>query len=138
MKQGKAKGHEVVIALRQQRAMDMRMLGFSYRAIAKDCGVNEATSYKDVQSALSSLDKVKKDTAEKMREMELVRLDHMTQRLAGDVNKGDTKAILAEVRIMERRAKLCGLDEPTKAEMVGPIKFTLDIGTLGENEDYND
>ena len=97
MKQGKAKGHEVVIALRQQRAMDMRMLGYSYRAIAKDCGVNEATSYKDVQSALSSLDKVKKDTAEKMRDMELVRLDHMTQRLAADVNRGDTKAILAEV-----------------------------------------
>ena len=116
----------------------MRMLGYSYRAIAKDCAVNEATSYKDVQSALSSLDKVKKDTAEKMREMELVRLDHMTQRLAADVNKGDTKAILAEVRIMERRARLCGLDEPTKAEVVGPIKFTLDIGTLGEKEDDND
>ena len=39
---------------------------------------------------------------------------------------------------MERRAKLCGLDEPTNAEVVGPIKFTLDIGTLGENEDDND
>ena len=135
MKQGKAKGHEVVIALRQQRAMDMRMLGYSYRAIAKDCGVNEATSYNDVQSSLSSLDKVKKESAERMREMELVRLDHMTQRLASDVNKGDTKAILAEVRIMERRARLCGLDEPTKAEVVGPMKFTLDIGTLGEHGD---
>ena len=72
----------------------MRMLGFSYRSIAKDCGVNEATSYYDVQNALSSLDKVKKDTAEKMREMELVRLDHMTQRLAADVKRETRRLFL--------------------------------------------
>ena len=132
---GSPKGHEAVKAVRQQRALDMRMLGFSYRAIAKDCGVTEGTSYSDVQSAIASLDVIKKDKAERIRELELIRLDHMTQRLAADVNRGDTKAITTEVRIMERRAKLCGLDEPTKAELSGPIKFTLDIGTLGENED---
>ena len=59
----------------------------------------------------------------------------MTQRLAADVQRGDTKAITTEVRIMDRRAKLLGLDEPTKSEMSGPVKFTLDIGTLGENQD---
>tara|TARA_R110000824_G_scaffold392619_1_gene591138 strand:+ start:74 stop:481 length:408 start_codon:yes stop_codon:yes gene_type:complete len=132
---GSPKGHKAAKAVRQQRALDMRMLGFSYRAIAKDCGVTEGTSYRDVQSAIASLDVIKKDKAERLRDMELMRLDHMTQRLAADVQRGDTKAITTEVRIMDRRAKLLGLDEPTKAEMSGPVKFTLDIGTLGENQD---
>ena len=135
---GSPKGHEAVKAVRQQRALDMRMLGFSYRAIAKVCKVTEGTSYSDVQSAIASLDAIKKDKAERLRELELIRLDHMTQRLAADVNRGDTKAITTEVRIMDRRAKLLGLDEPTRAEVSGPIKFTLDIGTLGENEEDND
>jgi transposase len=135
MQQGSPKGHEVKKAIRQQRALDMRMMGYSYRAIAKDTGVSEGTAYNDVQSSLASLDQVKKGQAERLRELELVKLDHAETRLAKHINNGDVKAILAMVRISERRAKLTGLDAPTKAEISGPMKFTLDIGTLGENED---
>ena len=132
------KGQDAGKAVRQQRALDMRMLGYSYRAIAKDTGVTEGTSYSDVQSALSSLDEVKKVKAERLRELELLKMDHAETRLAQQINNGDIKAILAMVRISERRAKLAGLDAPIKSEMLGPMKFTLDIGTLGEDEDNND
>jgi len=42
-------------------------------------------------------------------------------------------AIVVAVKIMERRAKLLGLDALPKTEVSAPIKFTLDLGTLGEH-----
>jgi hypothetical protein len=37
------------------------------------------------------------------------------------------------VKVLERRAKLLGLDALPKADVSTPIQFTLDLGTLGEH-----
>jgi hypothetical protein len=127
------KGQHATKALRQNAALELRTLGYSYRAIATKCGVNESTSYGDVQNAIGLLDNIRREKAEQYRTLELLRLDAMTLSLTEKIDSGDTKAIVVAVKIMERRAKLLGLDALPKTEASAPIKFTLDLGTLGEH-----
>jgi hypothetical protein len=54
------------------------------------------------------------EKAEQIRELELKRLDRFQRSLQPAANKGDAKAVLAILKVMERRAKLLGLDAPTK------------------------
>ncbi|MDA1088655.1 MAG: sigma factor-like helix-turn-helix DNA-binding protein [Verrucomicrobia bacterium] len=129
------KGQHAKKAVRQATALELRIQGLSYRAIATECGVNMSTAYSDVQHALGLLDDVRREKAEQYRALELLRLDAMTLSLSAKIDLGDTKAILVAVKIMERRAKLLGLDNPQAAEASGPFKFTLDIGTLGESSE---
>jgi hypothetical protein len=55
-----------------------------------------------------------------VRELELTRLDAMLLPLWRRVQAGEEKAIDRALRIMERRARLLGLDAPTRGELSGP------------------
>ena len=131
------KGQHAKKALRQNAALDLRLLGHSYRAIAAECGVNESTAYHDVQNALGLLDAIRRDKAEQYRALELLRLDALTLSLSAKIDLGDTRAILAAVKIMERRAKLLGFDALPTAEVVAPMTFTLDLGPLGAPTEHD-
>jgi hypothetical protein len=78
-------------------------------------------AYHDVHDELERLDAVKKERAEKLRELDLARLDRATLALGRKIQAGDERAIMAMVRIMERRARLAGLDQAVehKHEQVG-------------------
>jgi hypothetical protein len=80
--------------------------------------VSEKTAYYDIQDELGRLDKVRQDKAERLRDLEGRRLDQLTVALAPGIRNGEPRAILAAVRLMERRAKLFGLDAPT--QLSGP------------------
>ena len=55
------------------------------------------------------------------------------------VEVGDLKAVGQAVRISERRARLLGLDTPTKVEGGEvPISFTLDLGSKGHGRTEED
>ena len=62
--------------------------------------------------------------------MELHRLDKMTPKMMEFAVQGDTKAVDAVIKIMDRRAKLLGLDGPSKHEHTGkdggPIETKVD------------
>jgi hypothetical protein len=98
--------------------LDLRIAGASYRQIGAQLGVSERAAYYDVQDELGRLDAVIKEKAERMRELEAQRLDQLTVALAPTLRTGDPRAIATAVRLMERRAKLFGLDAPT--ELSGP------------------
>ena len=80
--------------------------------------MSEKAAYYDVQDALGTLDAVVKEKAERLRELEAARLDRLNVALANGIKLGDPRAVVAAVRVMERRAKLFGLDAPTK--LAGP------------------
>jgi hypothetical protein len=54
--------------------------------------------------------------ADELREQELDRIDRLQVAVWPAAMKGDTRAVLTIVRLMERRAKLTGLDMPIKIE----------------------
>jgi hypothetical protein len=103
---------------RAQHALDLRIVGATYRQIATQLGVNERTAYYDVQDELGALDAVVKQKAERLRDLEAARLDRLNVALAPGIKAGAPSAIVAAVKVMERRAKLFGLDVPTK--IAGP------------------
>jgi hypothetical protein len=54
--------------------------------------------------------------ADELREQEVDRIDRLQVAVWPSAMKGDTRAILTIIRLMERRAKLLGLDKPIKIE----------------------
>lgn len=82
---------------------------------------------------LKALDAVKHESADEMRRLEGARLDRMQravwEQALGDVNKGimpDLRAMAAVVKIMERRARLFGLDAPVQVEVTTEIDRQLE------------
>jgi hypothetical protein len=128
MKRGQAEAK----ALRAVQALQLRLVGASYRHIGRTLAVSVRTAYYDVHDALATVDTVKRTQAERLLEIELERLDHLTMALRRGVAAGDPRAVLAAVRVMERRAKLLGLDAATKTTIGGttdaPVTFTLHLG----------
>ena len=109
---------------RAVKALDLRIGGATYRQIGAHLGVSECTAYHDVQD---ELDAIGKEKAERLRELEIQRLDALTMALAPGIQSGDVRAILATVRVMERRAKLLGLDGPQQfaGPDGGPVAITV-------------
>lgn len=122
-----AKGDKEAKAVRAQKSLDLRIAGASYREIGKKLQVSEKTAFYDVQHELARLDPVKRDLAERLRDIELARLDRMTAKLGRKM--GDHRAVTALVKVMDRRAKLLGLDAPTRLEHTGkdgaPIEHAM-------------
>lgn len=110
--------------LKRKDALDMRRQGMGYREIAKalDCSLGNA--HKLVETAIAQ---IPVESAEDVRRIELARLDRMLRGVSKYANTGDPKAILAVVKIMDRRAKYLGLDAPSKVALEGkdggPIQF---------------
>lgn len=97
------------VAAKKVRALEMRGEGSTYRAIAAelDCSVSVAFEYVD-----SELRKLPREAAERVRELELGRLDTMLNAIWKKVTNGNIRAIETALRIMARRAALLGLDKP--------------------------
>lgn len=118
----------VIAADRRARALDMRREGMSLRAIAVKLGMNVSSVWETIQVGLAE---TVKPVSEELRELELQRLDHLLAKNKNAVNAGDTHAIRAQVRIIEARAKLLGLNAPEKHEHAGPggMPLTLVVDT---------
>jgi hypothetical protein len=125
-----------VIAARRVDALTYRLAGASYRKIAKQLGVSVETAWSDVQSELRALRSIAVQDAEELRELEMQRLDQWALYLAPAAQTGDARAIATLVRIQERRAKLLGIDAPTRNEHTGkngaPIAHAVTVRDLSK------
>lgn len=111
---------------RMKKALEFRAQGLSYDGIADECGFANAKAAKD--AVWKCMEETLRDTADQTRKMEGRRLDSLMmpfwKKATADADKA---AALVCLRIMERRAKLFGLDAPQKMEHAGadggPIQF---------------
>lgn len=123
-------------AERRQRALDLRKAALSYRAIGKALGVSEFQAHTDVKTALAELKELEHESAEELRSIELERLDAMQAVMQQKALKGDAGAVDRVLRIMERRAKLLGMDAPVKQEITGKDGGAIEInGVTSEQHD---
>ena len=120
-------GEDAKTRERAARALDLRITGATYRQIAQALHVNEKTAYYDVQDELGRLDALTRQQAERLRDLEMRRLDQLTVALASGIRAGEPRAVLAAVRLMERRAKLLGLDAPLQVTGAdgAPLSVTI-------------
>jgi hypothetical protein len=99
-------------------ALELRASGASFRQIGEALGVSKPRAFRIVRKALDELVEHCTDTAERVRQLELHRLDRY--RLALDSRKSDPRTVDTLIRISERVAKLHGLDAPQRIEASGP------------------
>jgi len=98
----------------ESRAVQLRSLGHTYDEIAQQLGLaTRGSAWKIVQRALT---RIPAESVEEMRLLEGARLDAMSAAIWPTAVTGDEKAILVMVRIMERRARLFGLDAPVRMQ----------------------
>lgn len=104
------------LAKKQVRALELRLEGKSFRAIACELKYRGPSgAYGAVEAALK---RMLTGQSEELRQLELLRLDQLQLSVWARAASGSISAIETVLMIMRRRAKLLGLD--------APIEYTID------------
>jgi hypothetical protein len=102
------------VAARWARALELRKAGASFQQIADQLGyAGPSGAY---QAVMSALDATLREPGESVRTLELERLDRMTLGLWQGAIAGEYQAVDRVLKIMDRRARLLGLDVLPAAE----------------------
>jgi len=105
---------------RRADALALRIKGLTFAGIGDALGVDTSTAYRDVRAALAATLAECAELAEHLRELENQRLDELQASLWDKALAGVLPAADRILRIMERRAKLNGLDAPQKIAPTDP------------------
>lgn len=105
------------IAKKHAQALQLRMAGTSFQAIADALGYTTPQgAYEAVKAALLA---TVREPADELRKVDLERLEKMLFGIWRQATEGNQGAIDRALRVLERRAKLLGLDAPVKTELTG-------------------
>lgn len=107
---------------KRKQALELRKSGATFAQIGQALELSEARAHQLVKDELSRLRAVCAEEAENVRHLELERLDKMQLALSSKLKDGQPEAINSALRLMERRAKLLGLDAPKKVEVAATFK----------------
>jgi len=105
---------------RRERILQFKLSGLRQSAIADQEGISPAAVSKIVKKINEELDSGNDEMANEMRVLENARLDRLTQTLWPNALRGAKTPIDQVIKIMERRAKMNGLDMPTKIASTTP------------------
>lgn len=119
---------------RERQALEYRRNGLSYEAIGKKLTVTRQAAHAMVSRVLKRLAAETDGKAAELRALSAERLDLATEKVIEKLQRGDTNAAYALVRIEERRAKLLGLDAPEKKEVTGPDGGPIPVSMTGAIE----
>lgn len=101
----------------EKNAFALRKAGLSYRAIGERLGVTKATAHRSVARALAEIIELRDGDREKLREIEVARLDGILMRQWYQALRGDGPSVDRVLRIMQRRCTLLGLDAPAASSV---------------------
>jgi hypothetical protein len=100
---------------RDARVFELRIQGFTFEQIASEVG------YQGASGAWQAYQRVKEshifESVEEARQLELMRLDEMQFAIWDRAINGELSALSCVLKIMDRRAKLLGLDKPEKVDV---------------------
>ena len=105
----KQKSKRVQIELRRYKALELKVKGFSDRAIARELGVGVATAHGDVKKVLEDLAKKNLDEAANLRALLNLRYESLFLSYYDQAISGNIEAAKMVVGIMERVAKINGV-----------------------------
>lgn len=111
---------EVTRAERIGKAIEYRKSGAAYRTIANALGVSPSAAHSYVKEGLDIYRETAREQAAILVELEQQRLDAIQAANWANAMQGSKTAADTVLRVMERRAKLLGLDAPTKIAPTDP------------------
>ena len=99
---------------KEVKVLELRRAGLTWQRIAEETGYADHTgAYAAYKRAIK---RTQQQPADELRETELDRVDRLQLALWPKAMKGDNASINTIVRLMERRARLLGLDTPIKIQ----------------------
>jgi hypothetical protein len=118
---------------RRQQAVQMRLAGYSPEEIAEQLGyVNPKAASDDIYNAIVGTMTLSDRQIEVLREIESRRMDMMLKALMPGIERGNNRSIEVAIRILERRAKMYGLDSPTQLQVLTLDSLDAQIAALTE------
>jgi hypothetical protein len=125
------KARAVITAERRTKAVQMKIEGATWDAIAKELGyAHKAAACTDVQRALEQNVIQQGLAIEAWRELELGRLDAMQLAIWPKAMEGDCRAIETCLKILDQRAKYLGLNTAIKLEVLTVDALDAQIAKL--------
>jgi hypothetical protein len=106
-------------------AIRYRLAVATYADIAVKLGLSEVGAYKIVKRVLEREAKETAERGQEIRSVEVKRLDALLVMSWKRAAQGDLGAVDRILRIMERRARLLGLDSPERIEHSGALTIEL-------------
>lgn len=127
----KTRKQYVLAELRRAFVVELRVRGNTYRQIAKmvieqygadrvPVDYNERDAYMDLITELRRVHEIAAEQLEVVVDLELARLDRMFNVFYDRAVRGDKTAADRALKIMDRRARLLGLDQPVKIAPTDP------------------
>ena len=99
---------------RRRRALKLRMKGLTYSDIARQVGyASPSGAYEAVRAALESDGGT---AADEIRKLHVARLETLLEAIWDAACRGELQAIDRVLRVLDRQAKLLGLDLPRQPE----------------------
>jgi hypothetical protein len=98
---------------REREIVELRIEGFTWRQIAERIEMSPAGALKAYNRAMV---RTLKPATDELRELELDRLDTLQQTYWQPAVQGNMRAADFILRVIDKRAKLLGLDAPTKIQ----------------------
>jgi DNA-binding CsgD family transcriptional regulator len=113
-KRSAASPDTLAAAERERQAMALRLAGATYAQIGVRIGTTESSACRIVKRVLARTRELADADAESLRALEAERLDAVLLAVWPQAQKGHLGAVDRVLKIAERRAKLLGLDAPSK------------------------
>lgn len=107
MSRQQAPARRIEQAERRAQALELRKAGATYEQIGAKLGITNQAAHRLVSRGLAALGK---EAAEDVLALELSRLDGLLMAMWPQARRGNHGAVDRVLRIMERRARLLGLD----------------------------
>jgi hypothetical protein len=110
--------------------MALRIAGATFAQIGAELGITSQAAQKAVRAGLKEHTR---EAAETLLPLEMERLDRLLLAWWQDAVTGSVAAAQLVLKIMERRAKLLGLDAPTKtdARLLARHEYDVDVDIHG-------
>lgn len=120
MARSKVSEQSITAREREEKALKLRRDGLRYEDIGIRLGISKTGAYKTVQRAYARSLKVADDAAAFNRSLDLGRIDTAVTLVMREIEAGNLKAVDRLPPLLDRRAKLLGLDAPTKISPTDP------------------
>lgn len=113
----------------QAKALELRRMGYGYVQIAHQLGVSKSQAHRYVAAGLSEAAAKVAASADELRTEDIDRLDALLGALWIKAKRGEVAAVDRVLKILERRAKLLGIEAPVRIEATGKDGKPIEVSS---------
>src|SRR5262245_6416294 len=122
----------LLAAQRRAEIVRLRVEGRTLQAIADEIGLSRSAVHESLTNELKKLADRSQEAAAAYRELTLARLEALFAAVWPKVQDGHVPSVNAAVSILDRQAKLLGLDAPARQETTLTVEHMTDAELIAE------